>query len=230
MGDRKAISTKTKLRLFSEAAGHCQRPECLEPLFPREMGGDKHIAEMAHVIPYGKTGPRHEERPIDEFEPDSYENLILLCPTCHTIIDKEPGSYSRSTLIGWKNSHLLTLAQKQGIQSYELRSQVREVLVAAFAENKAIWKELAPVDGSSFEYDPESEAAETWKQRMRGVILPNHFRIEAIIKANLRHMTETELEIFSQYKEHVRGLSERHICGISGTAIRYPAEMEGIFA
>ncbi len=97
MADRKHISTETKLRLFSEAAGHCQCPECLRPLFPAEMGGDKHIAEMAHVIPHGDTGPRHSERPVGVFQADSFENLILLCPTCHTIVDKDPNGYSRGT-------------------------------------------------------------------------------------------------------------------------------------
>jgi hypothetical protein len=230
MADRKHIPTETKLRLFSEAAGHCQQPECLQPLFPAEMGGYKHIAEMAHVIPHGEAGPRHEERPAGEFKIDSFENLILLCPTCHTIIDKNPDGYSRGTLLGWKTNHLAALAHKQGICTYDKRSQVRDTVVVAMAENKAIWEEFAPSDGSSFEYDPESEAAKTWEQRMRGVILPNHFRIQAIIKANLCHMTEAERQTFARYQEHVRGLSERHVSGVADGAIRYPAEMDGIFA
>lgn len=230
MAVRKRIPTETKLHLFSKAAGHCQRPECLQPLFPAEMGGDKHIAEMAHVIPHGETGPRHDERPSEEFEADSYENLILLCPTCHTIIDKDPAGYSRGTLLGWKSNHLTALAHKQGIHTYDERSQVRDAVVATMAESKAVWKEFSPVDGSSFEYNPESEAANTWVQRMRGVILPNHFRIQAVIKANLHLMTEAERQTFARYQEHVRGLSERHVCGIAGGAIRYPAEMDEIFA
>jgi hypothetical protein len=228
MADRKHIPAETKLRLFSEAAGHCQHPECLQPLFPAEMGGDKHIAEMAHVIPHGETGPRHEDRPAGEFEADSFENLILLCPTCHTIIDKYPAGYSRATLLGWKGNHLAALALKQGIRTYDERDQVRVAVVAAMAENKAVWQELAPSDGSSFVLDPESEAAKTWEQRMRGVILPNHFRIQAIIKANLHHLTVAEQETFARYLEHVRGLSERHVCGVAGSAIRYPEEMDGI--
>lgn len=228
MAERKPISTETKLRLFSAAAGHCQRPECLQPLFPAEMGGDKHIAEMAHVIPHGETGPRHKERPAGEFEADSFENLVLLCPTCHTIIDKDPDGYSRGTLLDWKNNHLVALAQRQGIRAYDERGQARYAVVAAMAENKAVWKEFAPSDGSRFEYDPESEAAKMWVQRMRCVILPNHFRIGAIIKANLHHLTEDERQTFARYQEHVRGLSERHVCGVAGGAIRYPAEMDGI--
>ena len=229
MSERKHIPADTKLRLFSDAAGHCQRPECLKPLFPAEMGGDKHIAEMAHVIPHGETGPRHEERPAGDFVTDSFENLILLCPTCHTIIDKDPEGYSRGTLLSWKRNHLSALSHEQGIRAYDQRSQVRDAVVAAMNENKAVWKELAPSDGSRFEYDPESETAGTWLQRMRGVILPNHFRIQAIIKANLHHMTEAEAQTFARYQEHVRGLSERHVCGVAGGAIRYPAEMDGIF-
>jgi len=230
MENRKSIPTKTKFRLFSEAAGHCQRPECLQSLFPIEMGGDKHIAEMAHVIPHGKTGPRYKERPAGASEVDSFENLILLCPTCHTIIDKEPSGYSRCTLLGWKSKHLVALAHKQGIYAYDERSQARDVVVAAMDENNAIWKEFAPSDGACFEYDPESVAAKTWEQRMRGVILPNHFRVQAIIKANLHHMTVAERQTFALYQEHIRGLSERHVCGVTGSAIRYPVKTDGIFA
>lgn len=43
-------------------------------------------------------------------------------------------------------------------------------------------------------------------------------------------MTEAERQTFARYQEHVRGLSERHVCGIAGGAIRYPAEMDEIFA
>gem|GEM_PF-3480317 len=98
------------------------------------------------------------------------------------------------------------------------------------AENKAIWNKFAPEHGSDFEYDPESEAAKGWSQRMRSVILPNHYRAQAIIKANLRLATEGELRTFAEYQEHVRGLSERHVCGVSGRAIRFPEAMEGLFS
>lgn len=229
MTDRKHISAETKLRLFSEAAGHCQRPDCLRSLFPVEMGGDRHIAEMAHVIPYGDAGPRQHERPDGGFEINAFENLILLCPSCHTIVDKDPDGYSRSTLLGWKTNHLAALANEQGIRVYEERSQVRDAVVAAVTENKAVWKEFAPIDGMHFEHDPESEVAKTWKQRVRCVILPNHLRIQAIVKANLHHMTAAERQTFAQYQEHVRGLSERHVCGLAGRAIRYPAGMDGVF-
>lgn len=230
MAVRKSIPTETKLRLFAAAAGHCQSQGCLRPLFPAEMGGDKHIAEMAHVIPHGDQGPRHEDRPDEDFNSDSFDNLILLCPTCHTIIDKDPSAYPRNKLLDWKANHLASLANRQGVIAYKERRQVRDAVISVMAENKAVWAEFAPSDGRLFNYDPESESAKTWLQRMRSVILPNHFRIQAIIQENSHLMNAEEHEVFAQYKEHVRGLSARHICGVAGGAIRYPVAMDGIFS
>ena len=65
---------------------------------------------------------------------------------------------------------------------------------------------------------------------MRSVILPNHYRIQAILDLNRCHMTPDERTTFAQYQEHVRGLTERHVCGVSGKAIRYPREMDGILS
>jgi len=229
MSDRKHIPAETKLRLFASAAGYCQHPHCLKPLFPVAMGGDKHIAEMAHMISHGKSGPRSEERLDEDEGVNSFENLILLCPTCHTIIDKEPGGYSRETLMSWKINHLSALTHKQGIRFYEERGELRNIVIAAFAENKAIWKKYAPSEGEAFDCNPEAEVAKLWDQRMRSVILPNHFLMQEIIKVNAGHLTETERETFALYQEHIRGLAERHICGIARGAIRYPVEMERIF-
>ncbi|PAQ00787.1 HNH endonuclease [Mesorhizobium mediterraneum] len=229
MAERKAIAAATRLRLFSDSAGHCQKPDCLDPLFPVELGGDKHIAEMAHVIPHGEAGPRRQDRPTGDFDPDTFENLILLCPTCHTKIDKDPESFPRHILLEWKQNHVANLAAKQGIRSYEDRAQARAAVAGIMAENKAIWDKFAPEHGSDFEYDPESESAQSWTQRMRSVILPNHYRAQAIIKANLGLATDDERRAFAEYQEHVRGLSERHVCGVAGRAIRFPQAMEGIF-
>ena len=227
---RKSIPKATSLRLFAEAAGHCQNPNCLLPLFPDDLPGDKHIAEIAHVIPHGRTGPRHEDRPAGKYNPDDFENLILLCPNCHTKIDKAPDSYPRDTLLEWKRNHFAKLAAKKGIMVYKDRGQARYAIAPLMAENKAIWAKFAPVDGSEFEYDPESEAAKVWNRRILGVILPNHYLALAIIEANQSLATEEELVLVAEYKEHVRGLSERHLCGVGSRAIRFPEAMERVFS
>ena len=42
-------------------------------------------------------------------------------------------------------------------------------------------------------------------------------------------MHNKEKETYAEYKEHVRGLTDRHICGVAGQAIRFPKDMEIIF-
>jgi hypothetical protein len=229
MTKRKAILAETKLRLFAASSGHCQRPECMAPLFPLELNGVKHIAEMAHVLPHGKAGPRSDEVPDEGFEPDLFENLLLLCPTCHTIIDKNPDAYPRNLLLTWKIRHLSNLATKQGIKSYASRIDARMAIIDRMDENKVIWKKFAPVDGSEFEYDPESEVAAIWSQRMKSIILPNHYHTLSILQSNRHLMDEVERLSYAEYKEHVRGLTDRHICGVAGQAIRFPQNMEIIF-
>lgn len=230
MADRKAIPAATRLRLFSQASGHCQKPDCLDALFPAELGGDKNIAEMAHVIPHGEGGPRHADRPAGDFNPDAFENLILLCPNCHTKIDKDPDSFPRNILLDWKETHLANLAAKQGIRAYGDRAEAKAAIAGIMAENKAIFDRFAPEHGTDFEYDPESSAARAWSHRIRSVILPNHYRTQAIIGANLGLATDKERETFAAYQEHVRGLWERHLCGVAGRAVRFPEGMETIFS
>lgn len=229
MSKRKAIPSPLKLRLFAESAGYCQRPECLAPLFPSELNGVKHLAEIAHVLPHGEAGPRSEEVPSEGYDPDSFENLILLCPTCHTIIDKNPDAYPRGTLLAWKEGHLAHLTFSQGIKQYETREEARAAIIRRLDENKAIWAKFAPIDGSEFEMDPESEIAKLWVQRMKSVILPNHYHTQSVLEWSIHLMNKQERTTFAEYQEHVRGLTDRHICGISGQAIRFPKNMENIF-
>lgn len=54
-------SATTKLRLFSESVGYCQKPDCRLGLFLQFDGKEIHIAEMAHIISASDTGPRADK-------------------------------------------------------------------------------------------------------------------------------------------------------------------------
>lgn len=69
--NRKAIPLITKRRLYAESLGKCMNPNCQTSLF--RNNGD--IVEQAHIISYADT------------EDNSFENLIILCPNCHTDFD-----------------------------------------------------------------------------------------------------------------------------------------------
>ena len=68
----RSISEDIQRRLYAESMGRCMNPDCKKELFV--YNGD--IIEKAHIRPYCDTAD------------NSFENLIVLCPNCHTNFDK----------------------------------------------------------------------------------------------------------------------------------------------
>lgn len=106
-----AISEKDVKLLWGRAAGHCSRPDCRLPLTASSIDGEYHLGEQAHMIPDSSTGPRSSEATGDE-DTDAYDNHILLCPTCHTLVDKNPSQYPAATLRSWKTEHEAWVAEQ----------------------------------------------------------------------------------------------------------------------
>ena len=62
------------------------------------------LGEMAHIVARNASGPRGESD-LPSSERDNYSNLILLCPTHHTQIDKIPAEWPVKKLHDVKSSH-----------------------------------------------------------------------------------------------------------------------------
>ena len=76
--------------LWGRAGGRCCKPNCGEDLTALIASGNYVVGEMAHIIGSKPSAARG----VLEGGSDAYENLILLCPTHHTHIDKSPeGTY-----------------------------------------------------------------------------------------------------------------------------------------
>lgn len=93
--------------LWGRAAGICSNPQCQKDLtiLLEHVGAGYIIGEMAHVIARQPGGPRGRV----EGGSDSYQNLVLLCPSCHRMIDKAPeGEFPEDLLFQWKAGHELT--------------------------------------------------------------------------------------------------------------------------
>jgi hypothetical protein len=65
-----------------------------------------HAGEAAHIIAQHQSGPRGESI-LGPEERNSYFNLILLCPTCHALVDKNPSEFPIEKLHMLKASHEL---------------------------------------------------------------------------------------------------------------------------
>ncbi len=109
--------THTQRRLFAASAGYCQNPGCSNELFIDASGKSIHIAEMAHVFAANDGGPRVKPS-LDKDERGAFENLVVLCANCHTMVDKAPESFPDTMMMKWKREH-----------SNKLHLECRELIV-----------------------------------------------------------------------------------------------------
>lgn len=102
----RAIPKDVTLFLYVQAGGRCEFDGCNDYLlehYPTETVGN--FAEQAHIYAFNESGPRGDApgRPDDV---NTLENLMLLCPTCHHLVDKvKPADYSVETLRRFKREH-----------------------------------------------------------------------------------------------------------------------------
>jgi len=102
--NRAAIPEDVKLRLWATSGARCEFNNCNKPLWYNGLTFSKsNFAEMSHIIGAKEKGPRGSDD-SNEYEKD-FNNLMLLCPTCHKEIDDFEDEYSIQQLRDWKKKH-----------------------------------------------------------------------------------------------------------------------------
>jgi hypothetical protein len=99
------IPEATKILLAVHSGGRCEFRGCNRYLFEHPLtlqGGN--FSEHAHIVAFSELGPRGMDgtRPDDINSPD---NLVLLCATCHKLIDDRPDDYPRVVVEAFKRQH-----------------------------------------------------------------------------------------------------------------------------
>lgn len=215
-----------KLQLFADSAGYCQNPECNLPLFHNVGKSNFHIAEMAHIIGASNDGPRSSIT-LTKADKGKFENLILLCPNCHTKIDKTESEFSDKLLKKWKSNHSLKIQDLFGIIKYENRSAIRQVVKKIMLENKVIFDTVGPLTDERF--NPESENPKKWKEGILSTILPNNRKLLEIIEVNYNQLNHEEEIVFANFKQHVRDFEDKHINDNELSGATFPIKMNNIF-
>lgn len=217
----------TKLRLFADSGGYCSNPGCLTAIFVDLAENAIHIGEIAHVISAGDEGPRSDS----ELLPDAraaYENLVLLCPKCHTIVDKAEEDYPETLLLEWKARHKQVIADAFGARKYDSREQVRIALEPLLAENNFIFHEYGPESDERF--NPESDLPKQWRNKIRTKIIPNNRRLLAICDANRDYANAAERHRLEAFRQHVDDFEAKHLIGAEENGTRFPERFETIFS
>ncbi|MCA0046667.1 HNH endonuclease [Mesorhizobium sp. B283B1A] len=184
--------------LWGRAGGKCSNPKCRADLTKVVDGVPTfHIGEMAHVIAHSADGPRGQA----EGGLDTYENLVLLCPNCHTAVDKAPAAYSEDLLRGWKNGREEEVEQAGRNVRFENFDELRNYIGLLLAENHGIFSEVGPNSPIANE-DPGSDAVEIWTARILDTILPNNIKILNSIGGNISLLSKEDVIAFLAFKKH----------------------------
>lgn len=94
------ISPTTLKRLFAKSDNRCAMPRCTARL----VVGETLLVEICHIRARRKGGPRYDPN-LSESEKNEAPNLLLLCPTCHTLADKDTKTYTVERLLQIKREH-----------------------------------------------------------------------------------------------------------------------------
>ncbi|SCD64567.1 HNH endonuclease signature motif containing protein [Streptomyces sp. PpalLS-921] len=95
------------------------------------------IGEEAHIVAKEDDGPRGDPS-MPSVERNSHENLLLLCPTHHTLIDKEKGAnFSVETLLEMKRIHEESVAAQRNSNSDASLHTRRDSLLSGLSASRA---------------------------------------------------------------------------------------------
>lgn len=119
---REQIGVHVERALYAEAMGRCMNPDCQTELFIGE--GD--IIEKAHIDAYCET------------KDNSFDNLVVLCPNCHTKFDKLH-LFTEEQIREWK------IIRKKEVARFFSRKfisfdELGEVVIPILLENKACFE------------------------------------------------------------------------------------------
>jgi hypothetical protein len=140
-----SIKQKDIKLLWGRAANRCAICRC-ELSYEENTGDKTHpLGEQAHIVAEEKAGPRGASILTKE-ERNSYANLVLLCPTHHTQIDKVCADYPVERLHLIKTNHELWVREslssdsdQTDVQSMVYSHLVDQVVVCARLDDWNSW-------------------------------------------------------------------------------------------
>ncbi len=222
-----AISVRVQRKLLATSGGYCGNPACHRNLFDFfETGEITNVEEMAHIIGQKEKGPRGEdELPLSER--DEFDNIILLCPTCHTTIDKNHKLYPKETIRKWKREHEESIKNLFIAPRFETREEARKYLLPIFVENKAIFDQYGPFSDNATNDQMATELE--WERLCLQKLIPNNRKIEAAVAQNIDLLNEDEFRLFTLFKLHREGFEYNKLSGdVNATVSTFPVGFENI--
>lgn len=96
------VSNATTKRLFALSSNRCAFPKCPTPLV--DLASGKVTGRICHICARSSEGPRYDPTQTDE-QRNGFDNLLLMCPIHHDVIDADVESYTAERLKSLKIEH-----------------------------------------------------------------------------------------------------------------------------
>ncbi len=202
---RKSINVNIERKIYAESMGRCMNPACKAELF--KDSGD--IMEKAHIIPHCKTAD------------NSFENLIILCPNCHTNFDKN-NAFNAEEVKDWKKIRAAEF-EKFFSEEYDNFEELKSKVAPLLLDNQAI-----------FENYYLGDKRELWDSA-EGKILSNNRIIKEVLQKNTRliqsHTTKdfSNLAIVQRFLLHIDEFEATRLSEEKVRGALFPIEINSLF-
>jgi len=222
-----SIEEKTKRLLLARSGGFCGNPNCNADLYPLfESREITNVEELAHIIGQAEEGPRGDED-LEIESRDDFNNIILLCPTCHRRIDKFPKLYPVLTIQDWKKNHENRIIELFKIPKFDSREKARKEIEKILLTNKIVFDTFGPYSKKAEENLIETE--KIWEQKSIDTIIPNNRKMNALMERNYELLTEGEKYLYEEWKQHKESFEFNKLSGDKTSAIViYPIAFNSI--
>ena len=148
------------------------------------------IGEMAHIVPVSEGGN------------EAFENLVLICPNCHSQIDSTRGESTICRLKGWKRERNSEIRSKF-TKRYESFVELKEAVVPLLKRNGRIFESYGPDNDDS----SNPERHRLW-EKFEGELIANNDKLGLLLSQNERLLHQGNNEIVQQFVAHAREFVE----------------------
>ncbi len=202
------IKDKDLKLLWSRSANRCAFACCRKELSIDSTASPASfpIGEQAHIVGEEESAARGTSD-LSKPERNSYFNLILLCPTHHTVIDKDADAYTVERLHYIKGSHELWVRERLGRSENPsdliYGSLIDHAVTACQLERWVVWTSYA-LSPSLFWDSEAPDRLHDFRARIIGAIWPGAL-LE--LECSLDKLSELCYHVPCQESETVPGLN-----------------------
>lgn len=227
-----AITQKSIKILWSASGGRCAFPGCWERLCYHEAkeAAPLTLGEMAHICGDKPGANRHDVGQPD-MQRDDYQNLVLLCPTHHTLIDRKENEavYTVEALHAMKADHEARVLERLGQDAKKTKSDIALAILPLLEANRQSWAQYGPQSDLAIA-EPYNEAAHAvWVSERLSVIVPNNRKMAAELRAHMFLFDAGEQAKITAFLMHARSYEQWVQDAIPyATVRRFPMEFDDL--